>query len=97
MEHLLRGACRLSQNGRTILSPKTEIQNTLRNGTQVESVLCSDRQQPKTLLDRPVERRQPVLPLLGFCPVTYTLDQTSEEKGKLFLTSLATNSCVIGI
>ena len=40
---------------------------------------------------------QPVLLLLGFCPLTYTLDETSEEKGKLFLTSLATNSCAVGI
>ena len=47
--------------------------------------------------NRQVELRQPVLPLLRFCPLTYTLDQTSEEKGKLFLTSLATNSNVVGI
>jgi hypothetical protein len=40
---------------------------------------------------------QPVLLLLGFCPLTYTLDETSEEKGKLFLTSLATNSCAVGV
>jgi hypothetical protein len=52
---------------------------------------------PKNTKGSQIKLRQPVSPLLGFCPLTYTLDYTSEEKGKLFLTSLATTFCVIGI